>query len=161
MCSRFPMCSLNFRAKNSLGTTLILSLCSLDGRALIHLSSRSWQMLDSDSCKFISTWMWTRTIIAYFHHHLLTLYWQLQSIFELLHEPGVCHCKIRKLRNLFSTYFLCWWEIPVYWVNTLLTRCQQVYVDEWKELVQCTYFSDMFNSIFYAEPCSLKVHKFL
>jgi hypothetical protein len=39
-------------------------LCSLDEKDLIHLSSRSWQMLDSGSCKFISTWVQINTLIT-------------------------------------------------------------------------------------------------
>jgi hypothetical protein len=64
MYFRFPMCTLNFQARNCLGTTWTHSLCSLDEKDWIHLSSRSWQMLDSGSCKFISTWVQIDTLIT-------------------------------------------------------------------------------------------------
>lgn len=64
MYFRFPVCSLNFQARNCLETIWIHSLCSLDVKDLIHLSSRSWQMLDSGSCKFISTWVQIDTLIT-------------------------------------------------------------------------------------------------
>jgi len=63
MYFRFPVCSLNFQARNCLETTWIHSLCSLDEKDLIHLSSRSWQMLDSGSCKFVNTWVQIDTFI--------------------------------------------------------------------------------------------------
>jgi hypothetical protein len=39
-------------------------LCSLEEKDLIHLSSISWRMLDSDSCKLISTWVQINTLIT-------------------------------------------------------------------------------------------------
>lgn len=64
MYFRFPVCSLNFQARNCLETTWIHSLCSPDEKDLICLSSRSWQILDSGSCKFISTWVQINTLIT-------------------------------------------------------------------------------------------------
>jgi hypothetical protein len=60
----FPMCSLNFQARNCLETTWIHSLCSLDEKDSIRLSSRSWQMVDSGRCKFISAWVQIDTLIT-------------------------------------------------------------------------------------------------
>ena len=60
----FPVCSLNFQARNCLETTWIHSLCSLDEKDSIHLSSRLWRMLDSGRCKFISTWVQIDTLIT-------------------------------------------------------------------------------------------------
>jgi len=74
MCSRFLVYTSNFQARNCSETTWIHSLCSLEGKGLMHLSSRSWQMLGFDSCKFIITYMQVKVLIAYINsHHLLTV----------------------------------------------------------------------------------------